>query len=45
MKGLEYITSQRCKLGHNILLDDCPEDCLDYESQMPDPHKTPASRK
>lgn len=44
IEGKEFVDSQRCKLGHEIPLDGCVNDCPDYEPQMPDPHKPPSPR-
>jgi len=39
--GFRTINSFRCKLGHEIPLSGCPENCPDYEPQMPDHHHPP----
>ena len=39
LNGIEFVTSYRCKLGHEITLRGCPENCPDYESQTPDLYK------
>ena len=45
MDGIEYVTSHRCRLGHEIPLDGCLGDCPDYEPQMPGPHQPPVPRR
>ena len=45
LEGPVYVTSQRCRLGHELPLDGCLETCPDYEPQMPELHKPPIPEK